>query len=97
VNAPTPPVDPGGAERHRRTIDQHQRPDGTPSSAIVTPVGITLLSVALALLLMMTSFTKIFVVLAMACNALVGPLPIPGLNEVPRGTPRSPALFIMAS
>ncbi|MEN0104355.1 MAG: EscR/YscR/HrcR family type III secretion system export apparatus protein, partial [Curtobacterium sp.] len=40
-------------------------PDGQPSSAVVTLIGITLLSVAPALMLMMTSFTKIFVVLAM--------------------------------
>ena len=37
---------------------------------VVTLLGITLLSVAPALLLMMTSFTKIFVVLAMTRNAL---------------------------
>lgn len=51
-------------------------PDGTPSSAITTLIAITLLSVAPSLLLMMTSFTKIFVVLAMTRNAL-------GLNTIP--------------
>ncbi|MGN6444398.1 flagellar type III secretion system pore protein FliP [Amnibacterium sp.] len=49
---------------------------GAPSSSITTLIAITLLSVAPALLLMMTSFTKIFVVLAMTRNAL-------GLNTVP--------------
>ncbi len=44
--------------------------DGTPSSSIVTLLAITLLSVAPSLLLMTTSFTKIFVVLAMTRNAL---------------------------
>ena len=39
----------------------------------MTLIGITLLSVAPALLLMMTSFTKIFVVLAMTRNALALP------------------------
>jgi flagellar biosynthesis protein FliP len=50
--------------------------DGTPSSSILVLIGITLLSVAPALLLMMTSFTKIFIVLAMTRNAL-------GLNTLP--------------
>ncbi len=43
-----------------------------PSTSVVVLLGITLLSVAPALLLMMTSFTKIFVVLAMTRNA-IGP------------------------
>lgn len=45
-------------------------PDGKPASSVVTLVGIALLSVAPSLLLMMSSFTKIFVVLAMTRNAL---------------------------
>jgi len=44
--------------------------DGTPSSSIVVLLAITLLSVAPSLLLMTTSFTKIFVVLSMTRNAL---------------------------
>jgi flagellar biosynthetic protein FliP len=51
-------------------------PDGAPSTSIVVLLGITLLSVAPALLLMMSSFTKIFVVLAMTRNAI-------GLNSIP--------------
>lgn len=50
--------------------------DGAPSDSITTLIAITLLSVAPALLLMMSSFTKIFVVLAMTRNAL-------GLNTIP--------------
>lgn len=50
--------------------------DGAPSTSITTLIAITLLSIAPALLLMMTSFTKIFVVLAMTRNAL-------GLNTIP--------------
>jgi len=50
--------------------------DGQPTTAVVTLIGITLLSVAPALLLMVTSFTKVFVVLAMTRNAL-------GLNTLP--------------
>ncbi|MCU1405980.1 MAG: Flagellar biosynthetic protein FliP [Glaciihabitans sp.] len=68
-------------------------PDGTPSSAITTIIGITLLSVAPALLLMMTSFTKIFVVLAMTRNALSLPSIPP--NQVLAGLALFLSLFIM--
>lgn len=50
--------------------------DRTPSSAVIVFLLITVLSVAPSLILMMTSFTKIFIVLAMARNAL-------GLNQIP--------------
>ncbi|WP_159599257.1 flagellar type III secretion system pore protein FliP [Agromyces humi] len=72
---PTPPTDPAapGTGSFGVTING---PDGTPSSAIVTLLTITVLSVAPALLLMMTSFTKIFVVLGMTRNAL-------GLPSIP--------------
>ncbi|TWX38927.1 flagellar type III secretion system pore protein FliP [Frigoribacterium sp. ACAM 257] len=69
-------------------------PDGAPSQAIVTLLGITLLSVAPALLLMMTSFTKIFVVLAMTRNALALPSIPP--NQVLAGLALFLSLFIMA-
>ena len=68
-------------------------PDGTPSSSIVTIIGITLLSVAPSLLLMMTSFTKIFVVLAMTRNALSLPSIPP--NQVLAGLALFLSLFIM--
>ena len=75
---PTPPTVPtphvsGGAGDVSIKI---KGPDGAPSTSITTLLAITLLSVAPALLLMMTSFTKIFVVLAMTRNAL-------GLNTIP--------------
>lgn len=90
--APTDPVEPsvGGGGL---TVDING-PDGSPSSAIVTLVGITLLSVAPALLLMMTSFTKIFVVLAMTRNALALPSIPP--NQVLAGLALFLSLFIMA-
>ena len=91
VDAPTPPVAPTGPGGLSVNING---PDGTPSSAIVTLVGITLLSVAPALLLMMTSFTKIFVVLAMARNALALPSIPP--NQVLAGLALFLSLFIMA-
>ena len=70
---PTPPVaptDPANPDGGNVNIEINGL-DGKPSTAVVTLIGITLLSVAPALLLMMTSFTKIFVVLAMTRNALV--------------------------
>jgi flagellar biosynthetic protein FliP len=51
-------------------------PDGSPSSSIVVLLGITILSIAPAVLLMVSSFTKIFIVLAMTRNAL-------GLTSIP--------------
>lgn len=69
-------------------------PNGTPSSAVVTLIAITLLSVAPALLLMMTSFTKVFVVLAMTRNALALPTIPP--NQVLAGLALFLSLFIMA-
>ncbi len=88
---PVPPVAPDGGGG--LTIDING-PDGEPSSAIVTLLGITLLSVAPALLLMMTSFTKIFVVLAMTRNALALPSIPP--NQVLAGLALFLSLFIMA-
>jgi flagellar biosynthetic protein FliP len=94
VPAPTPPVDPLAPSGNGGLSISVNGPDGTPSSAIVTLVGITLLSVAPALLLMMTSFTKIFVVLAMARNALALPSIPP--NQVLAGLALFLSLFIMA-
>lgn len=67
--------------------------NGEPSSSILTLLGITLLSVAPALLLMMTSFTKIFVVLALARNALSLPSIPP--NQVLAGLSLFLSIFIM--
>jgi flagellar biosynthesis protein FliP len=51
-------------------------PDGTPSSSVLTLLGIGVLMVAPSLVLMCSSFTKVFVVLTMTRNAL-------GLNTTP--------------
>lgn len=67
--------------------------NGSPSASILTLLGITLLSVAPALLLMMSSFTKIFVVLAMTRNALSLPSIPP--NQVLAGLSLFLSLFIM--
>ena len=74
--APTPPVGPTPVPTPGDISIQINGPDGAPSTSILVLLGITLLSVAPALLLMMTSFTKIFVVLAMTRNAI-------GLNTIP--------------
>ena len=91
--APAPPSDPSApGENEGLSIDINGA-DGGPSTAVVTLIGITLLSVAPALLLMMTSFTKIFVVLAMTRNALSLPSIPP--NQVLAGLALFLSLFIM--
>jgi len=94
--APTPPVGPvtsstgtGGA-----TVGvQVNGPNGKPSSSIVILIALTVLSVAPALLLMCTSFTKIFVVLSIVRNAL-GLTSVPP-NQVLAGLALFLSLFIM--
>jgi len=88
---PTPPVDPAAGDTVSVAINGV---NGTPSSSIVVLLAITLLSVAPALLLMMTSFTKIFVVLAFTRNAL-GLQGVPP-NQVLAGLALFLSLFIMA-
>jgi len=91
--APTAPVDPGGSAGDTVSVDINGV-NGTPSSSIVVLLAITLLSVVPALLLMMTSFTKIFVVLALTRNAL-GLQGVPP-NQVIAGLALFLSLFIMA-
>lgn len=68
---PVAPVDPASPEEGGSGISVDiYGTDGGPASSIVVLVAITLLSVAPSLLLMTTSFTKIFVVLALTRNAL---------------------------
>ncbi|MFD5276375.1 flagellar type III secretion system pore protein FliP [Pseudarthrobacter sp. NPDC058362] len=91
---PTPPSDPDAPEDANGGFSvEINGPDGAPAGAIVTLLGITLLAVAPSLLLMMSSFTKIFVVLAMARNALGLPSIPP--NQVLAGLALFLSLFIM--
>jgi flagellar biosynthetic protein FliP len=90
--APVEPADPADTAPGGPSVSINGA-DGTPSTAIVTLIGITLLSVAPALLLMMTSFTKIFVVLAMTRNALALPNIPP--NQVLAGLALFLTFFIM--
>ncbi|WP_324650465.1 flagellar type III secretion system pore protein FliP [Georgenia sp. H159] len=84
--APTEPVSPG------LDLDIDLAADA-PSTSIVVLVALTLLSVAPSLLLMMTSFTKIFVVLALSRNAL-GLQGVPP-NQVLAGLALFLSIFIM--
>ncbi|WP_420836442.1 flagellar type III secretion system pore protein FliP [Cellulomonas endophytica] len=101
ATAPTPPADPAapaapgpaGALGDSVTVGVNGV-NGTPSSSIVVLLGITLLSVAPALLLMTTSFTKIFVVLALTRNAL-GLQGVPP-NQVMAGLALFLSLFVMS-
>ena len=99
--APIPPADPAVPVQPSDPADGDPTVsvdingiNGTPSSSIVVLLTITLLSVAPSLLLMMTSFTKIFVVLALTRNAL-GMQGVPP-NQVLAGLSLFLSLFIMA-
>lgn len=94
VPTPSGPAGPGGAAGTGGITLDINGPNGTPSTAILTLVGITVLSVAPALLLMMSSFTKIFVVLAITRNALALPSIPP--NQVLAGLALFLSLFIMS-
>ncbi len=85
--APAEPVEPGLG------IDLDVEA-GAPSTSIVALLALTLLGVAPSLLLMMTSFTKIFVVLALTRNAL-GLQGVPP-NQVLAGLTLFLSMFIMS-
>ncbi|GII05953.1 flagellar type III secretion system pore protein FliP [Planobispora takensis] len=72
---PKGPDGPQGPGDDTLTIDLNGV-NGKPSQSIVVMLGLTVLSVAPAILLLCTSFTKIFVVLSITRNAL-------GLSNVP--------------
>ena len=88
---PTPPMSPGVADTVTVAVNGV---NGAPSNSIVILLAVTLLSVVPAVLLMMTSFTKIFVVLSFTRNAL-GLQGVPP-NQVLAGLALFLSLFIMA-
>jgi flagellar biosynthesis protein FliP len=93
--APTTPTPPDGVATDGEptlSVDINGV-DGKPSSSIVVILAITALSVAPALLLMTTSFTKIFVVLSITRNAL-GLTGVPP-NQVLAGLSLFLSLFVM--
>ncbi|WP_066465446.1 flagellar type III secretion system pore protein FliP [Sanguibacter suarezii] len=92
---PIDPVDPVAPVEETGVVSINLNGENAkPSSSIVVLLGITLLSVVPSLLLMMTSFTKIFVVLALTRNAL-GLTGVPP-NQVLAGLALFLSLFIMA-
>jgi flagellar biosynthetic protein FliP len=87
---PTPPAQPGG-----NVNVSVNGADGKPSNSILILIALTVLSVAPALLLLCTSFTKVFVVLSITRNAL-GLTNVPP-NQVLSGLALFISLFIMGS
>ncbi len=94
---PTPPTDPTAPDDPAGDpglVSVHIDGDqAKPSGSITVLLAITVLSVAPALLLMMSSFTKIFVVLGLTRNAL-GLTTVPP-NQVLAGLALFLSLFIM--
>ncbi|MEV4351740.1 flagellar type III secretion system pore protein FliP [Actinoplanes sp. NPDC049596] len=89
---PTPPARPG--QSNINVNINGTNPDGSrPASSLVIMLGLTVLSVAPALLLLCTCFTKIFMVLGITRNAL-GLTSMPP-NQVIAGLALFISLFIM--
>ena len=90
--SPTPPTKPGQPNINLNINGTN--PDGSrPATSLVIMLGLTVLSVAPALLLLCTSFTKIFMVLGITRNAL-GLTSMPP-NQVVAGLALFLTLFIM--
>jgi flagellar biosynthesis protein FliP len=90
--APSPPAPPAQPAEGTVSVNVGGT-SGKPSSSIVIMIALTVLSVAPALLLLCTSFTKIFVVLSITRNAL-GLTSVPP-NQVLAGLALFISLFIM--
>jgi flagellar biosynthesis protein FliP len=93
VTSPTPAPTPTAPSVNGLIQTTLNGVDGGPSDSILVIIGITLLSIAPSLILMVSSFTKIFVVLAMTRNAL-GLQTIPP-NQVLAGLALFLSIFIM--
>ncbi len=93
--APVPPTPPATPTTPDINIDiGGTNPDGSkPATSLVIVLGLTLLSVAPALLLLCTCFTKVFMVLGITRNAL-GLTSMPP-NQVLAGLALFISLFIM--
>jgi flagellar biosynthetic protein FliP len=93
---PTPPVKPRVTPTGNINFNINStNPDGSkPATSLVIVLGLTLLSVAPAVLLLTTSFTKVFMVLGIARNAL-GLSSMPP-NQVIAGLALFISLFIMS-
>jgi flagellar biosynthetic protein FliP len=93
VTAPSPATPPTAPSINDMIQSTLNGPNGSPAQSVIVLIGITLLSVAPSLILMMSSFTKIFVVLAMTRNAM-GLQSIPP-NQVLAGLALFLSIFIM--
>ncbi|HEY1531664.1 MAG TPA: flagellar type III secretion system pore protein FliP [Galbitalea sp.] len=93
ITEPTPAPTPTAPSVNDLIQNTVNGPNGSPAESVIVLIGITLLSVAPALILMMSSFTKIFVVLAMTRNAL-GLQSIPP-NQILAGLSLFLSIFIM--
>jgi flagellar biosynthetic protein FliP len=90
-----PPVTTGEADDDPQTIqiDLGGDENGGPSQSVVIILGLTVLALAPSLLIMMTSFTRIVIVLALTRNAL-GLQGVPP-NQVITGLALFLSLFVM--
>jgi flagellar biosynthesis protein FliP len=97
---PTPPTPGGGGDEGDEgggasiSIDLGDDGDGAPSQSVLVILLLTLLAVAPALLIMLTSFTRIVIVLSLTRNAL-GLQGVPP-NQVLVGLALFLSLFVMA-
>jgi flagellar biosynthetic protein FliP len=91
--APAPPSPPASPAAPGVVSVNVNGTNGSPTSSLTILLGLTLLSVAPALLLLCTSFTKIFVVLGITRNAL-GMTTVPP-NQVLAGLALFLSMFIM--
>jgi flagellar biosynthetic protein FliP len=92
VTAPVAPAPPTAPAQPQGTVNVNLG-NGKPSQSIVILIALTVLSVAPALLLLCTSFSKVFVVLSITRNAL-GLTTVPP-NQVLAGLALFISLFIM--
>src|SRR3954469_14354500 len=95
ITAPVDPTAPAAPTAPEGSVTVNVGGDnGKPSQSIVILIALTLLSVAPALLLLTTSFTKVFVVLSITRNAM-GLTTVPP-NQVVAGLALFVSLFIMS-
>lgn len=94
VQGPAGPKTPKGPAAPSTVTVKIPGIDGKPSQSLVIILAITVLSIAPALLMLMTSFTKIVVVLSLTRNAL-GLQSVPP-NQVLAGLALFLSLFIMS-
>jgi flagellar biosynthetic protein FliP len=91
---PTPPTEPGASADGQTIQIDIGGSEGKPSQSVVIILGLTVLALAPSLLIMLTSFTRIIIVLTLTRNAL-GLQGVPP-NQVLTGLALFLSLFIMS-